>query len=173
MQWRVSSNYEWKHTVLTGANISVVITVSTFTTNSSVIFRAQITIHSHIKYFKSHFKVWFLTNVAADRQSIFHWALHFRCFDCRFLEKVIDLVNFDQKFLYIYIYMEVDFSWNVMAHGDTSVRKWRGNWRMEWVAITLHTTSEHGVSSFITITAADARTSAASSRLNWRHYRFK
>ena len=40
-----------------------------------------------------------------------------------------------------------------------------GNWRMEWVASTLHTTSEHGVSS---ITTADAHTSAASSRLNWR-----
>ena len=24
--------------------------------------------------------------------------------------------------------------------------KWRGNWRMEWVASTFHTTSEHGVS---------------------------
>jgi len=23
--------------------------------------------------------------------------------------------------------------------------KWRGNWRMEWVASTLHTTSEHGL----------------------------
>ena len=34
---------------------------------------------------------------------------------------------------------------------------------MEWVASTLHTTSEHGVSS---ITTADAHTSAASSRLN-------
>jgi len=43
-------------------------------------------------------------------------------------------------------------------------RKWRGNWRMEWVASTLHTTSEHGVSS---ITTADAHTSAARSRLNW------
>jgi len=43
--------------------------------------------------------------------------------------------------------------------------KWRGNWRMEWVVSTLHTTSEHGVSS---ITTADAHTSAASSRLNWR-----
>jgi len=40
-----------------------------------------------------------------------------------------------------------------------------GNWRMQWVASTLHTTSEHGVSS---ITTADAHTSAASSRLNWR-----
>jgi len=30
--------------------------------------------------------------------------------------------------------------------------KWRGNWRMEWVSSTLHTTSEHGVSS---ITTAD------------------
>ena len=36
---------------------------------------------------------------------------------------------------------------------------------MEWVASSLHTTSEHGVSS---ITTADAHTLAASSRLNWR-----
>jgi len=58
----------------------------------------------------------------------------------------------------------VEFSWNVMAHGDASEGKWRANWRMEWVAGTLHTTSERGVSS---ITTADAYTSAASSRLNW------
>jgi len=45
-----------------------------------------------------------------------------------------------------------------------------GNWRMEWVASTLHTTSEHGLSSIIT---ADAHTSVASSRLNWRSRRFK
>jgi len=51
-----------------------------------------------------------------------------------------------------------------MAHGDAQEGKWRGNWRMEWVASTLHTTSEHGVSSF---TTADAHTSAASIRLNW------
>jgi hypothetical protein len=38
-----------------------------------------------------------------------------------------------------------------------------GKWRMQWVASTLHTTSEHGVSS---ISTADAHTSAASSRLN-------
>jgi hypothetical protein len=36
-------------------------------------------------------------------------------------------------------------------------------WRMEWIASTLHTTSENGVS---IITTADARTSAASSRLH-------
>ena len=52
-----------------------------------------------------------------------------------------------------------------MTHGDAREGKWKGNWRMEWVASTLHTTSEHGVSS---ITTADAHTSAASSRLNWR-----
>jgi len=52
-----------------------------------------------------------------------------------------------------------------MAHGDPRVGKWRGNWRMDWVASTLHTTSEYGVSS---ITTADAHTSAACSRLNWR-----
>ena len=59
----------------------------------------------------------------------------------------------------------LDSSWNVIAHGDAQEGKWRGNWRMDWVASTLHTTSEHGVSS---ITTADAHTSAASSRLNWR-----
>ena len=48
--------------------------------------------------------------------------------------------------------------------------KWKGNWRMEWVASTLHTTSEHGISS---ITTADAHTSAASTRLKWRPRRFK
>jgi len=52
-----------------------------------------------------------------------------------------------------------------MAHSDAREGKWRGNWRMEWVASTLHTTSEHGISS---ITTADAHTSAVSSRLNWR-----
>jgi len=46
-------------------------------------------------------------------------------------------------------------------HGDAL--EGRGNWRMQWVASTLHTTSEHGVSSFTTV---DAHTSAASSRLN-------
>jgi len=44
------------------------------------------------------------------------------------------------------------------------------NWRMEWVASNLRTTSEHVVYS---ITTADAHTSAASSRLNWRPRRFK
>ena len=57
-----------------------------------------------------------------------------------------------------------------MAHGDAREGKWRGNWLMEWVASTLHSTSEHGVSSIIT---ADAHTSAASSRLYWRPRRFK
>ena len=59
----------------------------------------------------------------------------------------------------------VQSSWNVMAHGDAREGKWRGNWRMEWAASTLHTTSEHGVSS---ITTVDAHTSAASSLMNWR-----
>ena len=56
-------------------------------------------------------------------------------------------------------------SWNVMAHGDAREGKRRGNWRMECLASTFHTTSEHVVSS---ITTADAHSSAASSRLNWR-----
>jgi len=59
---------------------------------------------------------------------------------------------------------DVESSWNVMAHGDAREGKWKGNWRLEWVASTLHTTSEHGVSS---TTTADAYTSTASSRMNW------
>jgi hypothetical protein len=65
---------------------------------------------------------------------------------------------------------KVESSWNVMAHCDARDGKWRRNWWMECVASTLHTTSEHGVSSIIT---ADAHTSAASSRVNWRPRRFK
>ena len=64
----------------------------------------------------------------------------------------------------------VDSIWNAMAHGDAREGKWRGNWRMEWAASTLHTTSELCVSS---ITTADAHTSTAISRLNWLPCRFK
>ena len=64
----------------------------------------------------------------------------------------------------------IESRWNVMAHGDAREGKWSGNWRMYWVASTLHKTSEHGVSS---ITNADAHTSAARSRLNWWPRRFK
>jgi hypothetical protein len=56
--------------------------------------------------------------------------------------------------------------WHTVTHGRGS----EGDWRMEWVASTLHTTSELRVSS---ITNADAHTSAASSRMNWRPRRFK
>ena len=69
--------------------------------------------------------------------------------------------------------MYVESSQIVMAHGDAQEGKWRGNWRMEWVASTFHTTSEHGVSSITTITISNAHTSAASSRLNWRPRLFK
>jgi len=68
------------------------------------------------------------------------------------------------------VHPALEASWNVMVHGDALEGKWSGNWWIEWVANTLHTTSEHGVSSIIT---ADAHTSAASSRLNWRPRRFK
>jgi len=64
----------------------------------------------------------------------------------------------------------VESSCNVMAHGDARAGKWRGNWRMEWVARTIHITSEHSACS---ITIADANISAASSTLNWRPRRFK
>jgi len=50
-----------------------------------------------------------------------------------------------------------------MAHCDAREGKWRETGEWSGVASTLHTTSEHGVSS---ITTADAHTSAASIRLN-------
>jgi len=53
----------------------------------------------------------------------------------------------------------------MMANGGARDGNWRGNCRMEWVASTFHTTSEHGVSS---ITTADAHTSATRIRLTWR-----
>jgi len=73
------------------------------------------------------------------------------------------------RFLHTEVW-QVDSSWNVIAHGDAREGKWWGNWRMAWLASTLHTTSEHGVTS---INAADAHTSAASSWLSWRPRRFK
>jgi hypothetical protein len=69
-----------------------------------------------------------------------------------------------------HVQLVMQSSWNVMAHCNAREGKWRGNWRMEWVVSTLHTTSKRGVSS---ITTADAHTSGASSRLNWRPRRFK
>jgi hypothetical protein len=70
--------------------------------------------------------------------------------------------------LYLSSMSVLESSWSVMGHARKG--KWRGNWRMEWVASTLHTTSQHGVSS---ITTDDAHTSAASIRLNLRPRRFK
>jgi len=74
-------------------------------------------------------------------------------------------INSASSWFSLHGYAKADSGWNVMALGDTREGKWRGNWRMQWAASTLHTTSVHGVSS---ITTADAHTLAASSRLNWR-----
>jgi len=64
----------------------------------------------------------------------------------------------------------VESSWNVMAHGDAPVREVKGKPANGVGSQYSHTTSELGVSS---ITTADARNSAASSRLNWRPRPFK
>jgi hypothetical protein len=66
-----------------------------------------------------------------------------------------------------FVYSPAEMWWHAVTHGRESEM---GNWRMEWVASTLHTTSKLGVSS---ITTADAHTSAASSRLNWLTRWFK
>jgi hypothetical protein len=81
---------------------------------------------------------------------------------CLHYTRVVEVVAFSRRNGWS---CKVESSWNVMAHGDEREGNWRGNWRMECVASTLYTTSEHYVSS---ITTADTHTSAASSRLNWR-----
>ena len=90
---------------------------------------------------------------AADRKTIVFWKCQWN--------KLIQTPNRQHQELGIKL---VGSSWNVMAHGDAWEGERRGNWRMEWVASTLHTTSEHVVSN---ITTADVHTSAVSSRLNW------
>jgi len=76
---------------------------------------------------------------------------------CGFSEHVKMLRMYGER---KYIFKGVESSCNVMAHGYARKGKRRRNWRMEWVASTPHTTSEHSVSS---ITTTDAHTSAASS----------
>jgi hypothetical protein len=36
---------------------------------------------------------------------------------------------YDRSTYKLMLYCAVEFSWNVMAHGDARVGKWRGNWR--------------------------------------------
>jgi len=75
------------------------------------------------------------------------------CYGC---SQILELYHISGNELWKNIflqYVRVESSWNVMAHGDAREGNWRRNWRMDWVASTLHTTSEHGVSS---ITTADA-----------------
>ena len=54
-------------------------------------------------------------------------------------------------------------SWIVTARGDAREGKWKGSWRMECVASTLHTTSELGVSSITTADAITFQTQSSSS----------
>jgi len=92
------------------------------------------------------------------KAAILAYAHNFSCFCVRFEFQTVVPMNV------------MESSLNVMAQGDAREGKWRGNWWMDWVASTLHTTSENGVSS---ISIADEHTSAASSRLNWRPCGFK
>jgi hypothetical protein len=78
------------------------------------------------------------------------------------------LISF--TFFVVHVFIIRKTSCNVMSQGDAREGKWKGNWRMEWVASTLHTTSEHGGSSN---TTANAHIPAASSRLNWCPRLFK
>jgi len=97
---------------------------------------------------------------------------NFRCWNCAHLGKSQSLGCLNNQFIRQLFYCYIIGRVQLKCDGTRWRRegKWVGNWRMEWVASTLHTISEHGVSS---ITTADTHNSAASSRLNWRPRRFK
>ena len=64
----------------------------------------------------------------------------------------------------------LESSWNLMAHGDAREGKWRGNWRMEWVASTLTLHRNVGYPALLPL----MRTSRLpGSRQNWHPRRFK
>jgi len=67
----------------------------------------------------------------------------------------------------------MQYSWNVMAHGDARDKKWRGNKKMECVASKRHMTAVHRLARAVKTLQADVSSSPASSRLNWRPRRFK
>jgi hypothetical protein len=69
--------------------------------------------------------------------------------------------------------IQVESSWNVMAHGDAREGKWRGNKRMECVTIKCHMTSERRLARAVQTLQPDLHSSPASSRLNWHPSRFK
>jgi len=67
----------------------------------------------------------------------------------------------------------VESSWNVMAHGEARVEKWRGNKRMEWVTSKRHMTAEHRIAWAVQGLQAEVHSSPTSSRVNWRPRLFK
>ena len=60
---------------------------------------------------------------------------------------------------------------NMMAHSDAREGKWRGNWRMEWVASILTRPRNVVYPAFLTLMRTPRL--PAVSRLNWRPHRFK
>jgi len=108
-------------------------------------------------------------------QHYYRWCAHLGCASSRLNWRppndLNGLVRFAERRNLVSARVPSHFSWPLLTVPlqDSRLRlkcdgtrwgregKWRGNWRMEWVASTLHTTSEHGVSS---ITTADAHTSA-------------
>jgi hypothetical protein len=49
--------------------------------------------------------------------------------------------NLSSTILFYTAIIQLESSWNGMAHSDAREGRWSGNWRMEWIASTLHTSS--------------------------------
>jgi len=64
----------------------------------------------------------------------------------------------------------VDFSWNVMAHGDAREGKWSGNWRIELYPVPFTLPRNMVYQALLPLMRSPR---LQSSRLNWRPRRFK
>ena len=91
--------------------------------------------------------IFFFLAVMMVRTFVF-WVVAFRRWLATFPRDVfLPASGFKARWQQCFYESVIESSGNVMEHGDTREGKWRGNWRMQLVASTLHTTSEHGVSS--------------------------
>ena len=150
-------------------------TIGQFTRRLQCVILLPVTTFSHKRNVLKHANISILLTVTLC--STAHTGRAFYCFSCKnsngnvpqcYTIRILPMLFFSR--CRSSLLTALDSSWNVMTHGDAREGKLRGNWRVEWVVSTLHNTSEHGVFS---ITTANAHTSAASSRLNWRLRRFK
>jgi hypothetical protein len=71
-------------------------------------------------------RTWFVF-VLAELLTYWHWRM------MKFTRARTDL----RMRIAVFVRLHLKCVWNLTAHGDAREGKWRGNWRMEWVASTI------------------------------------